>query len=617
MKTSLLVIFFFFSISSNYSQLSFCQLEKAEDHLLEINAQWQNYSDYLPNERIKFTSNEQRITYHLNLVIAYLRNHVPEGVKGKELGRRNSLLNQLQEYANRGKYPKNTRYPYRRPCFIDQEDTHCAVGLLMQASGNEELAQLVKSKYNDDYIEDIPLKEVEDWAKNFGFSMNELKWIQPGYPPTQSYEVIDGGVNGAVTKLDKWGDKLLVVGEFDSLNSLPCLHLGIYSEGNLSCLGTGLDGVVNDGYLTGNTVIAAGQFNVGETNHSLAFFQIDTEEWTFLDIPNRPNAVVKKIRFNGGNTNFVIIEHPTNSQMQELWLYDNYDWELKATVLGEVNVLSFFGYNKIFLGGDFDTLTYENGTSEGEILSCANNAQFTYGTPINPQEIWETIPGDFGLSVQTMRKIGAVYYIGHQCSSLIGESNVLLSKYYNNTLDHLLTLNQMEDNTDQHVINSIVYNDADALVLGGDFPVNTMMIYGQNLAMFSPITYSMTPIAVLDSSVTAIEYMDGEMIIAGRFTTNNGSQALPYLAKLSDPTNVYNLSIEDLTVTPNPFVDKISIKDLPHNVDYTLYNSSGRKVMTGSTSYEITGLGKLAAGVYFLQLDMEKPVNVKLIKKQN
>jgi len=103
MKTSLLVFFFFFSISSNYSQLSFFQLEKAEDHLLEINAQWKNHTDYFPNERINFTSDEQRITYHLNLVIAYLRNHVPEGVKGKELGRRNSLLNQLQEYANRGK----------------------------------------------------------------------------------------------------------------------------------------------------------------------------------------------------------------------------------------------------------------------------------------------------------------------------------------------------------------------------------------------------------------------------------------------------------------------------------------------------------------------------------
>ena len=80
--------------------------------------------------------------------------------------------------------------------FIDDFGVHCAVGYLIEQSGNGDLALEISEKFNYNYIEDIPSSKMLDWAEKFGFTVDELKWIQPGYPPVQTLNQLGNGTNG-------------------------------------------------------------------------------------------------------------------------------------------------------------------------------------------------------------------------------------------------------------------------------------------------------------------------------------------------------------------------------------------------------------------------------------
>ena len=132
-----------------------------------------------------------QISNHLGYVISKLQVSHPNSV------RRHQLLTYLEDYIQIGKFPSQFIYgseEKRRPCFIDDVGTYCAVGYLMFRDGAEDLAAKINREQRFEYLLDMSDPALVAWQESSGFSLKELAMIQPTYqipaiPINQKYEV--------------------------------------------------------------------------------------------------------------------------------------------------------------------------------------------------------------------------------------------------------------------------------------------------------------------------------------------------------------------------------------------------------------------------------------------
>jgi hypothetical protein len=183
MNTSKIILFLGFIIyNSVLFSINYKQNDTYFNHLYTVNKQWEFYKDACPKGKTSFKTDEDRIELHLKLVCNYLIKNTSNHLSKQQVKERYRLILSLLDYANKKEFPINLYHKNRQPYFIDHRGVHCAVGYLMQQSGNEKLAQQIKQEHNFDYIKDIKTPGVAEWATQYGFTINELKWIQPGYP---------------------------------------------------------------------------------------------------------------------------------------------------------------------------------------------------------------------------------------------------------------------------------------------------------------------------------------------------------------------------------------------------------------------------------------------------
>jgi hypothetical protein len=158
--------------------------KEVPDRLIKLNKYWQAVSNeaYSSTEIDDF-SEEELIEFHLLAVIDSLKKVDVRKFNQDQLKNRNQLLDRLSGHARRQIFPKNTYHWERTPYFIDIYGTPCAVGYLIIESDNRALAAKVSREMNYAYLEDMPYSEIGEWAQVHGFTVDELKWIQPGYGP--------------------------------------------------------------------------------------------------------------------------------------------------------------------------------------------------------------------------------------------------------------------------------------------------------------------------------------------------------------------------------------------------------------------------------------------------
>ena len=77
-----------------------------------------------------------------------------------------------------------------------------------------------------------------------------------------------------------------------------------------------------------------------------------------------------------------------------------------------------------------------------------------------------------------------------------------------------------------------------------------------------------------------------------------------------------NLKNEEVSVSPNPFKDQISIKGVPSDFSYSINNIVGQVLLKGEASGNvISNLGNLPSGTYFILIKTKEKVSIqKLIK---
>ncbi len=172
-----------------FTLITFClvsysvQAANLYDQLCQLNKQWLEIqpSESFYFEEVKFEDREDLIKVHLLLVEKYLRENVPTDLDEMQFKQRSNGLDILNEYWKTGAFPQNKLHENSMPYFIDDENTACAVGHIMRESGNLQLAEQISRESNYAYIEEMNFEALPLWATEMGFSLFELKWIQPSY----------------------------------------------------------------------------------------------------------------------------------------------------------------------------------------------------------------------------------------------------------------------------------------------------------------------------------------------------------------------------------------------------------------------------------------------------
>ncbi|MDE2942723.1 MAG: hypothetical protein OXT63_00760 [Gemmatimonadota bacterium] len=120
---------------------------------------------------------------HLLDVEGALRRKATDALSAAQRERRNTALNWLREYRERGEFPHNhTHAGGRVPVFVDEHGTPCAVAYLLQRSGRENLVREIAGADNNAYAWELADDgRFSEWLDEMGLTLEEAARIQPGY----------------------------------------------------------------------------------------------------------------------------------------------------------------------------------------------------------------------------------------------------------------------------------------------------------------------------------------------------------------------------------------------------------------------------------------------------
>ena len=136
------------------------------------------------------TDADEKLRMHEHFLAAKALLEKRAATKPELQARRKQILAAFDEYIAKGTTPKNDHLPWRTPVFIDDENTICAVGYLIERTVGRGVAEKVAATHRYSYLEEIAaaMPEVATWVETSGFTLDELSTIQPGYEgPTVSH----------------------------------------------------------------------------------------------------------------------------------------------------------------------------------------------------------------------------------------------------------------------------------------------------------------------------------------------------------------------------------------------------------------------------------------------
>ena len=161
------------------------QLFAANDfykQLCDFNYNWKKYAHQISAaEKHQFSSDADYIQTHLEHVIPILKSNTTSFLSFKQKMNRLRLIKLLETYRQDGLFPVNNYREDRIPVFIDEYNTHCAVGHLLEKTGHEALAQRIAKTNNYAWVKEIKDPEILVWQKWSGLTVEELKLIQGAY----------------------------------------------------------------------------------------------------------------------------------------------------------------------------------------------------------------------------------------------------------------------------------------------------------------------------------------------------------------------------------------------------------------------------------------------------
>ena len=158
------------------------QIQASDNDLINPiigNQSFESEFGYAPS----ITFNDQvRIQTHLAFVENLLRNKNTDGLSNQEKINRDAALDLLHQYWTAGIFPKNYDHPEKRvPCFIDKDETICAVGYLIEKTAGRDVAEKINANHKYEKIMEMHDAIVSDWIAQSGLTLEECAMIQPTY----------------------------------------------------------------------------------------------------------------------------------------------------------------------------------------------------------------------------------------------------------------------------------------------------------------------------------------------------------------------------------------------------------------------------------------------------
>jgi hypothetical protein len=598
MKTTTIqfLVFFIVFISSNFAfGLNHSVKANLYDHMFEINENWKFHQGEISNESVSFKGDIERIQTHLLLVEKSLRNVEVSDLTKQQFSNRLKTLNILHQYALDGKFPINTGHSVRQPYFIDIYGTHCAVGFLVKETGFAEISKAISKKQNFAYVKEIVSPELVKWSEDFGFTLEELAWIQPGYAPSYNFTQAGKGSNGSVTCSKSSGNKLIVGGVFTELDSLPCLNVGYFSNNQLSCYGNGISGKVIGVAENGvNGVIVAGEFESNGVIYPLAKY--DGTNWTYIEIPNVPNASATSFEciLNGLDIK-IAIHAPSISNGQEIW-YLMGGWNKMAFVPGVVYDMDF-SYSPVF-AGHFDSIQMTNTNN----WVVAKNFVTT-----NIAGNWSTTTDWVPDTIYSVLSQGNTLYLAGYAG--ISPNGTALMRFVNGVAQPLLTNTTYPGNTTSLCVYDFIQAPNLSLLIGGDLKIYTDWgTYGQNLFTYDLANSTLTPLAILDSTVRTIANFESKFYFGGDFTEEsnfwNNGEPLNHLIYLDEMLSLTEEKIElHFEISPNPSNGNLNITNINDELIKSIEILDLQGKICHSAKTTNLNLAHLKAGTYFVRIE--------------
>jgi len=119
-----------------------------------------------------------RVATHVGYVARQLREHDVSDP------RRTALLDALDAYVAAGRFPASETDHGLLPTFVDATGVRCAVAHLVETTAGTDAMLALDRDHHNAYIADLTAdSRFVAWAETSGFTLEELAWIQPSYPP--------------------------------------------------------------------------------------------------------------------------------------------------------------------------------------------------------------------------------------------------------------------------------------------------------------------------------------------------------------------------------------------------------------------------------------------------
>lgn len=592
------------------------------DHLKEVNKEWikqtENF-DFL-QKNAHFQKDKDRIQLHLYLVEKTLRARDIQHLSTAQKIRRTHHLNALKDYAENAIFPQNIYHSERQPYFVDHLGTACAVGHLVRESGEKDLVDLITKQDNFAYISELTkYTSLVNWAATNGFTLAELAWIQPGYPPApkQINQVGNGGgANGEITAMKSQTSNFFIAGNFTEIDGFAANGVVRWDGENWSNLGEGLSGQI-DNIEVNFSVIATGNFTIVATGEQtqLAIYKDGT--WSSLLDENFTGEIrdVATIGFGdfsgmlyvGGN--FTEINGNPYQNIAQYSLV-NSSWQnpdISCSLSANAPVNSIFSTGeKIYFAGEFSEISHN---CSSEITSLETNALGIfdhYTNTLSPQPFF----GGFEKIDEVHVHDGLLRAYEHRESEtyLHGLTGGTWSSasYVNTDATAAATLHGF---TQFYGENSATFVYGDTREGGGG-----SVIFGNGIVVLSPDGFPASSGLILpNGTIRTAAHYNGQIYFAGDFTeiqgeTFNGLASSNFSFATSVENEISEVGTIQTFQDGNQLI--IRFKDLKYETNFTLYSINGKaivsqKLAVGSGQIEMN-LWNTPAGMYFYTVESEK-----------
>jgi len=576
-------------------------------HLAEVNAEWRTQQfarDVVDNlDTRKISSFSDWIAAHLMLVETTLKARNVDHLSANQKSNRQYLLHQLNGYWKAGVFPNNDYLSYKNPIFIDRIGIHCAVGYLMQQSGNELLAQKIDASEKFAYINEIKTKGVAAWATENGFTIDELAWIQPGYPPNFILQELTGGFNGSVNAMavNPADGTLYVAGSFtNATEGSQCNHIAVYLSGFAGWswvgLGDGVNGNVHALMLHNNKLYVGGEFNTanGSAANHVAVFNLLTNDWeTIGNLDGNVKALTifnNELYAGGSFTGLVSKWDGTN------WVTLN-----NAFLSGnEVRTLDVHN-NQLFIGGDFELTT---GAIRRNVAIFDGNqlgiSGFGTPTPVNDFEVYN----------------GKLYAA---CDFISATNDTCALAVFDEIEWKVIIGNNGIGNSWAMLTGDIkkLLVNGNEMLASGNFDCFVNMTYGKNLMAYKETAQDIIikPLLVTDSTINCMTMLANSTLCFGGEFVGPQNSTLNHIASIDLVLGIENQHINGSKINafPNPSSDLITLEADLNLGALSLYDMTGKLVWQTNVvgnSYQFS-IKELNAGIYFLKTNQH---SLKIVK---